>query len=279
MREAYAHCEALVREADKDRFLAALFAPADARPHLFALYAFNSEIARVREIVHEPLPGEIRLQWWRDALQGSGHGEVQAHPVAAALIGTIAACRLPVDPLLHLIEARSIDLYDDPMPTREALDGYCRKSASTLMELAALVLAGADDDPTIHLAAGHAGAAWAITALLRAFPLHAARGQLYVPADMLERHGAQAADIRAGRTTSGIRAALAEMRDIAREEIAKFREVAPRLPDAVGPAFLPVALVPPLLARLEKSADRPFTMVDTAPWRRQWTLWRAARRP
>ena len=128
---SYAYCEDLVRTADKDRFLASLFAPAELRRHLFALYAFNVEIARVREVVRTPMAGEIRLQWWRGALQGEGYGEVRANPVADALIDTIASYRLPVDPLLALIEARSFDLYDDPMPSLDALYGYARKTSSS----------------------------------------------------------------------------------------------------------------------------------------------------
>ena len=139
---SYAYCEDLVRTADKDRFLASLFAPAELRRHLFALYAFNVEIARVREVVRTPMAGEIRLQWWRGALQGEGYGEVRANPVADALIDTMASYRLPVDPLLALIEARSFDLYDDPMPSLDALYGYARKTSSNLIELAAIVLGG-----------------------------------------------------------------------------------------------------------------------------------------
>ena len=153
--DSYAHCEALVRAADKDRFLASLFAPAERRRHLFALYAFNAEIARVREVVRTPIAGEIRLQWWRDALEASAPSEVRANPVADALIDTIAACRLPVEPLLALIEARSFDLYDDPMPTLDTLYGYVRKTSSTLIELAAIILGGAD--PIANGLAGPAG--------------------------------------------------------------------------------------------------------------------------
>jgi len=85
-----------VREADKDRFLATLFAPAPVRPPLYALYAFNVEIARVRELIHEPFAGEIRLQWWKDALSGNQAGEAAAHPVASALRNTMAKYQLPV---------------------------------------------------------------------------------------------------------------------------------------------------------------------------------------
>src|SRR5262249_57436747 len=95
MQDAFAHCEGLLRAADKDRFLTALFAPAACRDALFALYAFNLEIARVREVVREPVAGGIPLQWGSDVLGGAGPGEGAAHPVAAALLATIAHHRPP----------------------------------------------------------------------------------------------------------------------------------------------------------------------------------------
>ncbi len=98
----FAHCEALVREGDRDRFFATLFAPADKRPHLFALYAFNLEIARIRDSISEPALGEIRLQWWRDTLQGEARGNVRGNPVAAALDDAIVRFRLPRQALVDL---------------------------------------------------------------------------------------------------------------------------------------------------------------------------------
>src|SRR6266480_6032053 len=112
MQDAFAHCEGLVRAADRDRFLTTLFAPAEHRPALLALYAFNLEIARVREVVDEPLAGEIRLQWWSDVLEGEGRGEVAAHPVAAALQTIIARYRLSIERLKMLVDARRFDVYD-----------------------------------------------------------------------------------------------------------------------------------------------------------------------
>ena len=72
MADSFDHCEELVRTGDKNRFLATLFAPQKYRRALYALYAFNLEVARTRELAREPIPGEIRLQWWRDVLGGAG---------------------------------------------------------------------------------------------------------------------------------------------------------------------------------------------------------------
>lgn len=273
--DSYAHCAALVREQDRDRWLASLFAPADRRPHLHALYAFNAELARVRDAARTPIAGEIRLQWWRDALSGEGHGDVRANPVADALLTTIAEHRLPIEPLLALIDARSFDLYDDPMASLDALYGYVRKTSSGLIETAARILAG--PDPIIAALAGPAGIGWGFARILQALPPHAARGQVYVPADLLRAHAVDPADVLARRASPGLAAVLADLRARARLELAEYERAMKMLPAAAAPAFLPVALAKPLLDRLERQAADPFALVDLPAWRRQWILWRASR--
>jgi len=272
--DAFAHCEALLRAADKDRFLATLFAPAGARGALHALYAFNAEIARIRELIHEPLAGEIRLQWWSDALAGNGAGSVAANPVAAALATVIARHALPVRRLDDLIAARRFDLYDDPMPSLAEFDAYARATSSGLIELAARILAG-NDIAGVSEVALHAGLAYAIARLLQAFPIHAARGQLFLPLDVLDRHGVQRQDLRA----AGMQAAMAELRGKAREHLKQAQPLMECLPEAALPALLPVALVRPLLDRMERTDYDPYSGVDLAQWRRQWRLWRAAASP
>jgi phytoene synthase len=273
---SFSHCEALVREGDRDRYFATLFAPADKRPFLFALYAFSFEVARVRESISDPMPGEIRLQWWRDALQGEARGNVRANPVAAALDDAIVRFRLPRQALVDLVDARTFDLYDDPMPTLADLEGYAGETSSALIKLASIVL-NDGADPGAADAAGHAGVAYAITGLLRAFPWHARRGQVYLPAQVFNRHGVSRDDIVLERGGPGLSAALAELREIARDHLRRARGLSATVPAAIGPAFLPIALVEPYLARMERSDYDPFrTVIELPQWRKQWTLWRAA---
>lgn len=275
---AFAHCESLLRAGDPDRYFATLFAPADKRPHLFALYAFSHEVARVRDSISEPMPGEVRLQWWRDALQGEARGNVRANPVAAALDDTIVRFCLPRQALVDLVDARTFDLYDDPMPTLADLEGYAGETSSALIRLAALVL-NDGADPGAADAAGHAGVAYAVTGLLRAFPWHARRGQVFLPAQVFNRHGVARDEIVLGRTGPGLAAALAEMRALARDHLRRTRALRATVTPALVPAFLPVALVEPYLARMERTGYDPFrTMVELPQWRKQWVLWRAARR-
>jgi phytoene synthase len=276
MEAAYRHCQEQVRAADRDRFLATLFAPAEKRGPLFALYAFNLEIASVRERAREPMPGEIRLQWWRDVLNGERGGEAAANPVAAALRDTIARCALPTAPLLDLIEAHAFDLYDDPMPTLAALEAYGRKTS--LFAFAARICAGAARDP-VQDAAEHAGVAASVTDLLRNFARHASRRQVFIPVEVLERRGTRVDDVTAGQGTDGLRAALAELRGETRWHLVAFELLLPRLPQAALPAFLPVALASDYLTAMERQGYDPFrSAIEVPQWRRQWTLWRAARR-
>ena len=273
MDENYRHCEALVRAADKDRFLATLFAPADRRGPLFALYAFNAEIMSVRERAREPMPGEIRLQWWRDVINGERTGETAANPVAAAVIDTVARFSLPKPQLLDLIEAHAFDLYDDPMPTFEALEGYLRHTSAVVFDLAAQICAGRAEE-----ASERAGIAYGITGLLRSFALNASRRQLFVPIEILDDIAAPG-HIFAGHSSSGLVAALGILRKRARESLGAFEARLSQLPVAAMPAFLPVALVPGYLSAMEQPGYDPFkTPVEVSQWRRQWTLWRAARR-
>jgi phytoene synthase len=278
MQDSFAYCEALVRVADKDRFLAALFAPAEHRGALHALYAFNIEIARVREVIREPLAGEIRLQWWNDAIAGKAAGDAQANPVAAALLAAVARYRLPSELLTGLIAARRFDLYDDPMPRLADFNDYARATSAAVVALSARILAG-DDTPGLDRIALHAGLGHAITGLLQAFPIHAARGQLFLPVEVLERHGVQRQDFATKQATAQLRAVFAEMRQQARQHLAQAGRLAEGIPAAALPALLPLALVRPVLDRMEREDHDPFVPVEMPQWRRQWRLWRAARRP
>jgi 15-cis-phytoene synthase len=272
MQDAFAYCAELVRTADRDRYLAALFAPAKRRDALFALYAFNVEIGRVREVAREALPGEIRLQWWSEVLGGERGGEAAANPIAAALLTAIERHKLSMTSLLDLIEARRFDLYDEPMAAIADLEAYAKRTSSAVVALAAQIL-GVD----AQRAADPAGIAYAIAGLIRALPFHAARHQLYVPAELLQRHGVPPGEIFAGQTSAGLNAALRELRNLARHHLGATAEPLIALPRAVDPAFLPVALVRPSLDRLDRSDA--FAPVEVSPWRRQWLIWRAARNP
>ena len=268
----YAICESTVRDGDRDLWLASLFWPQPARRHAHALLAFGLEIAKVREVVSQPMLGEIRHQWWRDqitARQGGGN------PVAEALVDTIVAFNLDAERLLALIEARSFDLYDDPMPSTVALENYARDTSSTLFEAIARVLAPGRLPPA---AVDEAGRAYALTRLLRDLPYQVMRGQLFLPADVLDQFQLPAAEVMAHRNSPALGLVLNAMRAKVRVHLAAMREGL-AAPTGATAACLPASLCEPYLRRMEAPGLNPFeTPVELPQWRRQWVLWRAARR-
>jgi phytoene synthase len=267
-----------LRVQDRDRWVSTLFAPSRHRDGLVALYAFNLEIARVRDIVSDPLPGEMRFQWWRDLLSGQARGDVSSHPVAAALLRAMARYNLPAAALSTLIEARTFDLYEDPMPSLNDLEGYCGETSSIIIRLATFILADGADPGGADLV-GHAGVAFALTGLLRALPFHASRGQVFLPADMMQAHGVTREDVLSARDTPGLRSLLAELRARARHHLTETRLAIGSIGPGLAPALLPVCLVEPYLRQMEAKGYAPFrTPVSLPDWRAIWTIWRAARR-
>ncbi len=272
-----AHCAALVRDAERDRYLAALFAPAEQRADLLALYAFAIEIARVREVAREPMPGEIRLQWWREALAGERDNETAAHPVASAVRDALARHALPLAPMIELVDAHAFDFYGDPMMTLAELEAYAAQTQGNLFALAAGML-GARGEKAAALSR-HAGIAYGVAGLIRALPRHVARGQLYLPLDVLQRHGLAPATVLAGQGSEPLKAALVDLAGFARGHLAAAQEGMAAAPSAMLPAFLPAATIGPGLREMTRSDADPFAPRPLSGLRRQWLIWRAARDP
>jgi len=277
MHASFAHCADLVRSADLDRWLATLFAPAQHRDALYALHAFNVEIARVRDLAREPMPGEIRLQWWREVLSGERDGEAAAHPVAAALHETLARYKLDPAPLHTVVDAHAFDLYDEPMALLDDLDRYAVETQSELLSTVAAILGG--DAARLAPLTRPAGIARTVAGVLGDFGRHAARRQLYVPLEVLARHGIDRETVLAGQASEGLHAAFAELIRHARRQLAAAQVALAEAPDTVLPALLPVATVGPELRRMEKRGFDPFPPDPLPAWRRQYLMWRAARNP
>jgi phytoene synthase len=267
-------CAQLVRQYDFERYAATLFVPAEHRRALLALYAFNVEVSRVHELVSQPLPGEIRLQWWTDTLAGAGHGDVEGNPVAAELLLAVRGFDLPVDRLTRLIDAHVFDLYNDPMPDLAVLESHINDTASTLLALTARILGHASEP--IEQAADHGGLAQGVVRLIATLPYDAARRQLFLPQDRLIQHGGSAEEVYAGKLTPPIRASLDQLIVGAQEQLATALALLPEIPAQARRAFLPLALVARDLARVAEAGHDPFELHVPSRLRTLWTLWRAS---
>ncbi len=270
---AYRHAADVVRAQDGDRYVADLFVPEPWRKHVFALHAFNVEVSRIRDVVSDPTLGEIRLQWWRDAvLAGTGGG----NPIATALVDTISRFSLPLPAFERLLDARVFDLFNDPMPTLNDLEGYAGDTTSSLFQLAAIVIADGHD-PGTATASGHAGVAFALIGLQRSLPRHVARRQCYLPAAMLASRDIDLETVFRREVTAALAGLLSDLRTVARQHVVEAERDLAHADPALRPAFLPLALVRPYLDRMDKASYDPFAGAELAPWRRQWIIWRAAR--
>jgi 15-cis-phytoene synthase len=206
-------CMELVRLWDRDRYLATLFAPDEKQPHLYALFAFDAEVARIPTLVSEPQIGEIRMQWWADTLEAIADGQAVNHPVAQRLADTIRAHALPVAHLMKLIDARRGELYADQFPDRFSLESHIAETDATLMQYAAMVL-----DP-----AKAASAAEGIGLAASAFGL----------ARVLLRARSEPKFIPPGETIGTLQA-------LARERLQQARQI--KFPQSLLPVVLPAAL-------------------------------------
>lgn len=277
--EAYEASLTTLRTTDIDRYLACLLMPEAKRGAVAALYAFNAELARIRDITREPLPGEIRLQWWRDLLEGQGAGDALANPLAAALMYAIEEHRLPRAPLMTMTEARIFDLYDDPMGDIAMFEGYAGETASTLIQLAAMIL-DPDNAQKLADAAGHAGIAQVAAGTLLLLPIHMRRHQLYVPANILAATGLAAQSFLEGKDPAKCKAALSAFIGFGRDHLRRARDAAKGyLTAEANLAFLGVSLSQGVFDRAEKAgAEVLRRSVQPSQLVRQWRLWRAARR-
>jgi 15-cis-phytoene synthase len=252
-----------VQAHDRPRYYATLYAPPVARPHLFALYAFAAEVARAPDAVREPMLGEIRLQWWREAVERLGEGGAGETPVLAALGEAIRAASLPIPPLVDLVEARRADLYADPQPTRDALEGFLGETESAVFQLASLVLGGglAAAD-----ASGHAGVAYGLARRLAGLAQARARGRSVIPSSVLEAHGLTPAEMFGSAPPDRLAGAAADLADLADHHLRQAKAALETVPADIRPAFLPLAVVRPLLARVRRAgsglATSPVSLPD-----------------
>ena len=268
-------CADLVRSHDFPRYAATLFAPVAERRALLALYAFNVEIVRVRDQVSQPLPGEIRFQWWTDLLSGLVHGSAEGNPVAAELLRAIRDFDLPVEPLSLLVDEHQFDLYNDPMPTMTALEGYLAATSSALFVLAARIM-GEVSEAAEHLAR-HAGLAQGIAQVIANLPRDSSHRQLFLPQQFLASHGCAMEDVFTGKQTPNLHAVLDQLIGEARQHLAMASSLLAQLPPSVRPAFLPLSQARSDLDRLSRPGRNPFAPQPVSRLRALWTLWRASR--
>lgn len=270
-----AYCARSLRGQDHDRYLTALLAPAERRASLFALFAFNQELARARESVREPIMGLMRLQWWRDALAEIYAGRTRDHAVARLLGEAIASHDLPKALFERLIAARERDMDAEPPADMPTLLDYAEGTAATLNQLALRCLGG----PTgaADEAGKQIGIAWALVGLARAVPFHASQRRLYLPASLLAEQKLSPAELFERGSAPQLRGVIEVLVGEAGDRLRQARSLKGQVPRRFQPVLLQASLAAGHLRRMAAAGYDPFdARVQQPPPGRIWGL--AARR-
>jgi NADH dehydrogenase [ubiquinone] 1 alpha subcomplex assembly factor 6 len=257
------YCGEQVRRYDNDRFLCTLFAPPAKREALWSIYAFNLELARIRESVSQPLLGHMRLRWWMDTLDAVYDRRPPNHPVALALGETVQHFHVDRSHLDRIIAGRATDLEDSAPPTIGALIEYA-DATSAAVSAAALEILAATGDQTRE-AAREVAIAWALVGLVRAVPFHARSRRIYLPADLNRRAGLDAFELFDRGATAGLREVVAHLLKEAAEYLQRARDRRDQEIARALPILLPATLADLYLVRLRRAGYNPFDPALQAP--------------
>lgn len=254
-----------VRRHDPERYLACLFAPAAHRDALFALLAANHEIAKTAEVVSEPMIGQIRLQWWRETIDGVEAGTPRDHEVAVPLAAAVAQGGLRLERLRAIVDAREADLEGEPPATLDDLEAYAALTAGGLHAAMAEML-GADPE-----AAGEAGAAWGLIGLMRALPVLVAAGRAPLPVDLLEAVGLSHQAIKDRPQARALAAAVRPVVERGRARLARAHSLDGFRDAAFRPLRLLAGRAGDHAAALQRAGYEPFlapaTVTAGVAWR------------
>lgn len=270
-------CGRLVRRHDPDRYLLSLLAPDDRREALFALYAFNLQLAMVREVVSQPLIGQMRLQWWRDAIEEAAAGRPRRHEVVTPLAEAMARYDLSKDTLLRVVDGREADLDEHGPADQAAFRRYCHDTAVPLADLALACLDAGT--PESSAAAGEAALAYAMIGLVRAVPFQARSRRFPLPRDGAEALAVDFGQVYEMKPDAGLNRLARQVADEAGSLLAAARSRRRSVPKAALPVLLAARLADDHLRRLARVGFDPFhPLVSRRNPRQSWGLaWAALR--
>lgn len=271
------YCLDILRATDRDRYISVLFAPKKKRRALSALYAFNAEVSRIRESVHDPLIGEIRLRWWYDSIAKDEIQKNESNPILSDLFMAMTLFNLPKTAFLRYCDAQISDLYHNPIETLRDLKLYCRETAGIILQLSCQIL-----DPDVAQdftdSYKYGGISQGLSGILRLLSFMQPRYQYYLPDDMLKILGVERKELEANRVSDEQKCYIIEaMVALSCEHYSKFYEHFSILPRTLKPAFLPLAIIPASLQKAAQLKAAVFQESATLPLlQRYWFITKAA---
>lgn len=270
------YCLAQVRQGDRDRYLALLFAPASARSALAAIAAFNLELARAATDITESMLGLVRLQWWREAVEEiRAGGAIRRHQVTEALAVATRAHGLSTDLMLAMIASREEELESDGAPTQAVFDARADAGAANLIRLSLQAMGLDPEDATLSATSASVGRAYATVGCARSVLLDARRRKIRLPAEALAEAGVDLDQLLDVRPQPALQACLRSLAERADGDLQAARQAS--IPRRARPLLLTAKLAALHLERLRRASYDPFDpqVIETAPfdvWRLLGTI-------
>ena len=239
-----------------------LFAPNAVREDLFSIYAFNHEVAKIREAVSEPMLGEIRLQWWREAIDGIEAGTPRNHEVVKPLNEAFHSHALTKDMFYKVIDARTADIYDENPATIADFEKYLGDTSGNLMRIAAWIL-GERDEQVLSVTYD-LGLVWGLIGTLRTIRYHISLNKLSLPQDLLDEYGIKRNDLFSMEESDGLRAMIGALCENAETYLKQISSEKRNLTKEVRSIFLLTALSKSYLNMFKKAGYNPFKINEKA---------------
>ena len=262
MSEIETYCGSATKKHDYDRFLITLFAKPEVREDLYALYAFNHEVAKIREAVSEPMLGEIRLQWWRESIEGIAEGNPRNHEVVLPLNTAFHNHGLTTDMFMKVIDARAADIYDENPATLKDFETYLGNTSGNLMEIAAWMLG--ERDQHVLTITHDLGLVWGLIGTLRALRYQISLNKLSLPQDLLDEYNVSKRDVFSMEGTDGIRAMVKALCQNAEHYLKQISDEKQALSKDVRSLYLLTALSRSYLNLIKKADYDPFKINEKA---------------
>lgn len=246
-------CENAIKTNDYERYLCCLLANKQFRNRLFAIYAFNNEIAKIRDITSEPMAGYIRLQWWREAIDEIYNQKPvkHRHEVVEALYEVINQVNIPRDLFINLIDAREADIEFSTPKNTDDLKQYAIGTCSNLFYL--LLAAANINCDKAKEAAYFGGIAYATVGIMRSMKYNAYHGRVMFPLGLMQKEAISEDDISQGvsiEKTKGITKILCVEAEASLQNI---RGLFGGLSKEAKTILLPVCLVDMFLKNIKKN--------------------------
>lgn len=265
-----------IRKYDYDRYICGIFADENARENLFALYAFNLEIAKIGEAVSEPMPGLLRLEWWRGAMRDLFHGgKIRNHEILEKIAEMNKETPLSEELFSKILEARVRDINNIQPENMAELLQYAEDTSSGLLLLALQTLGIRNSDASV--AARHIGIAWALIGILRSAYINIPRSKFHFPLDMMNENKITRDNYGSEKFLNGSKIVVKNIAEIAEKNIFEADLIIKKLDKNVRKKSAPVFLLKKLselhLKKIRKNDFDVFTRrIEISPPRKLITI-------